>query len=141
MSSTKVSLIKYKYIGEFHKIASVNIANQSVFNLAEGKSPIPDEFNKFSSYDILDDIFNRKTPIGFRSIRTPEAYDIYFQDFVYGHLKLKDIKPILDPTKDLNQIIATFNWEYVGNDIMNYLQSRNLFYYCPLNHKRVSPTS
>ncbi len=122
-----VSLIKYKYIGEFHKIASVNIANQSVFNLAEGKSPIPDEFNKFSSYDILDDIFNRKTPIGFRSIRTPEAYDIYFQDFVYGHLKLKDIKPILDPTKDLNQIIATFNWEYVGNDIMNYLQSRNLF--------------
>lgn len=121
-----ISLIKYRHNDEFRQIASVNIAKQDVFGIADGGSKIPETFKTFSSYDILSEIFDRVTPIGFRSIRRPESYDIYFQDFIYGHLKLKEIKPILDPNTNLSQIIDAFNWEFCSNDIMNYLQSRDI---------------
>lgn len=121
-----ISLVKYRNNDEFLQIASVNIAKQDIFGIADGKGKIPDKFKGFSSYDILSEIFDRATPIGFRSIRRPESYDIYFQNFLYGHLRLKEIESILDPDTNLYKTIDAFNWEFCSNDIMNYLQSRDI---------------
>lgn len=122
-----ISLVKYRNNDEFRQIASVNIANQGILGITDRESKIPEKFKVFSSYDILSEIFDRETPIGFRSIRRPESYDIYFQDFVYGHLRLKEIEPILNPDTNLYKTIDAFNWEFCSNDIINYLQSRDIF--------------
>ena len=121
-----LSLIKYRYPDEYQKLASLqNAMDLLVSPLQMGDEyKLKEEYTKFNSSKILEDLFLKKNPT-FRSIRMTDAFQIYFHEHVYGHFTIKEMSVILNPEGPWIKFLSELQDRTQASDVYNFLLSKN----------------
>lgn len=118
-------LIKYKYLDEYLKLYKKDIV--SINFLEYSNRMVLNNYSDMKSKDILEILFPSETsPNRLRSINNAMAFDIYFHENVYGHLKLAEMEQVFDVGKDCRQIIQGFISRNAIQDFISFLDAKNI---------------
>lgn len=118
-------LIKYKYLDEYLQLYKKDIIST---NNQETSSYMNLNTNsEMKSKDILEILFPaNNVEHKLRSINNAMAFDIYFYENVYGHLKLSEMGRIFDDDNDYRQTIQEFISQNSFQDFLSFLDSKNI---------------
>jgi hypothetical protein len=120
-------LIKYKYWNEYFNLSkkeyvSKNIMKANCYCLNEQID------TQIESKSILEILFSKASEDSFRSINNEKAFDIYFHEYIYDGLSLKEMKPIFDKdfNKEVKLFIDTSVFDKKFGDFRSFLKSKNI---------------
>jgi len=129
-----ISLIKYKYPQELNALYEKKYLTRrhlisSVFEIAKNCDA--------QSKDIIETLFPTYdnalmlgTPEDYKSIRFETSFHKYFENYVHGILSVEQMDKVLDPAiknTDVEQILADWNADNAIQDLLNYLDFKDLF--------------
>lgn len=117
-------LIKYKYLEEYLKLYKKEVVSTNIL-----KSPNQMSLNvhtEMKSKEILDILFPEEPSYKLRSINNSMAFDIYFHENVYGHLKLADMEQAFKQDEDYKKLIQQFIAQKTIQDFISFIDSKNI---------------
>lgn len=117
-------LIKYKYLEEYLKLYKKEVVSTDIL-----KSPnrmFLSNHTEMKSKDILEILFPEDSSYKLRSINNSMAFDIYFHEDVYGHLKLAEMEQTLKQGEDYKQLIQQFISQRRIQDFVSFIDSKNI---------------
>lgn len=123
-----VSLIKYRYPNEHQclfqkKYIHTNILSGSTkyYHLNE------DGVANLESIEILKVLFDKTRNSSYRGINNVNAFDIYFQNTIYGSLTIKQMSSLME-LDEKEAILKLNEWERGNqlNDVFDFLESKNI---------------
>lgn len=125
-------LMKYKYLDEYLNLYKKEYISTD-FQIAPNRYFLIDNL-KASSKDILEVLFSQTAKYSLRTINNETAIDIYFHEYVYGGLTLKEMNRVFQIPFDENKsIIDSYVEEDKFKDLLSYLDSRNILTFSSKN--------
>ncbi|MCM1177803.1 MAG: KAP family NTPase [Clostridium sp.] len=129
-----VSLIKYKYPKEYNALYEKKYLKRrsiglSVFQIINGCDAKSSDIIK-TLFPTYDNTLMMGTPKDYKSIRLETSFHKYFENYVHGILSVKQMEDVLNPginNTDVEQILADWNADNAIQDLLNYLDFKDLF--------------
>lgn len=115
-------LIKYKYLDEYLKLYKKEIISNDISSNQMSLS----NHSEMKSKDILEILFPETASCKLRSINNNMAFDIYFYENVYGHLKLTEMECVFEQDKDYKELIRQFVSQQYAQDFVSFIDSKNI---------------
>ena len=115
-------LIKYKYLDEYLKLYKKEIVSNDISSNQMSLS----NHSEMKSKDILEILFPESASCKLRSINNNMAFDIYFYEDVYGHLKLTEMECVFGQAEDYKRIIQQFVSQKNVQDFVSFIDSKNI---------------
>lgn len=117
-------LIKYKHLEEYLKLYKKEVVSTNI--LKSSDRLFLSVQTEMKSKEILDILFPEDSPYKLRSINNSMAFDIYFYENVYGHLKLADMEQAFEQGEDYKKLIKQFISQNTIQDFISFIDSKNI---------------